>query len=473
MARRNANGEGSIYQRKDRRWEGSVHVTTTTGHRKRLSFYGKTRSEVHVKITEAKAKEQQGVPIPDKSWKLGEYLDYWLENEVVKSRPLTYIRYESTVRLHLKPYIGQYRLTQLSVSMLQAFFDKRTAAGTTLSTLNNMRKVLSSALTHAMRQELLFRNVARLVKLQRYKANENQPWTVDESRQFLEAVKGKRLHAAYLLCILYGFRCGELLGLRWADIDFTQRLIHVRQQLQRVRRELRTADLKTDAGKRDEPLIELAEELLLAHRRAQAQRRHEVGESWGGGATEAELVFTTQVGTPIEPRNFLRDFQAICDRNGLRRIKVHDLRDTNGTIQKDLGIPDKDIQVILGHANVATTRRYYQHVTLDNQRSALEKVQKLFMRTGGSTRCRQLLPSTDELVDQIASSISGAPGWIRTNDLRLRRAPRTRLADRITEVKSIVDAHRRHWLLGLVAVSVAVKFDSTDEAQTGLELSKS
>jgi integrase len=359
-------------------------------------------------------------PLPDKSWRLGEYLDHWLENDVANSRPLTHVRYESIVRLHLKPYVGQYRLAQLSVATIQAFFDRRTGAGTSPSTIHNMRKVLSSALTSAQRQELVFRNVARLVKLPRYKVYGNQPWSVDESRRFLEVVKGTRLYAAYLLCILYGFRCGEVLGLRWVDIDYAQQMIHVRQQLQRVRGELRTADLKTDAGRRDEPLIALAAEHLLVHRQAQACLRHEVGEARRGDFTGAELVFTTKVGTPIEPRNFLRDFQAVCDRHGLRRIKVHDLRDTNGTIQKDLNIPDRDIQAVLGHANVDTTRRYYQHVTIDNQRNALEKVEKLFLRSAGSLPLPSTTAVNQNIIDQIASFISGAPGWTRTNDLRLR-----------------------------------------------------
>ncbi|MFD8492270.1 tyrosine recombinase XerC [Amycolatopsis sp. NPDC059657] len=442
MAGRNANGEGTIYRRKDGRYEAAIFAQTTSSKRKRVRIYGKTRREVHEKLAELKGKTQQGIPIPDREWKLGAYLDYWLENEVAKARPLTHVRYESVVRLHLKPHIGQLRLTQLTVPMLQTFFDQQAVDATSPSTLHNMRKVLSAALTSAQRLEIVFRNVARLIKLPRYKAKENTPWTVDESRSFLQAVKTHRLYPAYLLCILYGFRCGELLGLRWTDVDFSERLIHVRQQLQRVRNRLQTADLKTDAGRRDEPLVSLAAEALSAHFQA---------------AKGAELVFTTKLGTPIEPRNFLRDFQAICDRIGSRRIKVHDLRDTSGTMLKDLKVPDRDIQVILGHSNVNTTRRYYQHVSLDNQRDALEKVERLFIRTAVVTRCRQTLPSNQANVDQIASLISGAPGWTRTNDLRLRRSAFDPFVNRFQSIKEAVSERSRQWILGCVAVSAAVK----------------
>ncbi len=281
--------------------------------------------------------------------------------------------------------------------------------------------VLSAALTQAQREELLFRNVARLVELPTYKPNEIKPWSVDEASRFLEATKPEPLYAAFALLMQYGFRRGEVLGLRWCDIDYTGRLLHIRQQLQRVGGELRVGDLKTDAGRRDEPLTNFASEVLRTHQVTQTKIREAAGASWQGSGDAEELVFTTKSGRPVEPRNFFRSFQRILAAQGIRRITVHGIRHTNATIQKNLHVPDRDIQATLGHADVNTTRRLYEHTDIDNQRDALEKVERLFWRTAGSMRCRQLLPSSQQIVARLTAFFCGTPGRIRTADPLFRR----------------------------------------------------
>ena len=130
MASRRANGEGTIYRRKDGRYEAAVYLETTGGSLKRVRMYGQTREAVHAKLTEAKAKQQQGILLADKVWRVGEYLDYWLEQAVrVKRRPLTYRRHETIVRLYLKPGLGKYPLDRLSVQRVQNFLDRLHAGG--------------------------------------------------------------------------------------------------------------------------------------------------------------------------------------------------------------------------------------------------------------------------------------------------------------------------------------------------------
>lgn len=413
MSARRANGEGTIYKRKDGRYEGAIFLRTASGKSKRTRVYAETRQEVHLKLTELKAKAHQGIPAPDKNWKLGEYLDYWQANTVrTKRRPATYHRNEAIVRLYLKPDLGKFPLARLSVQAVQSFLDQRLQDGRSAAVVHTIRKVLSAALTQAMREELIFRNVARLVELPSYKPDEAQPWTIDETTQFLQAARSDPLYAAFALVVQYGFRRGEILGLRWCDIDFEKRLLHIRQQLQRVGGELRIGDLKTDAGRRVEPLTDAALQLLQQQREAQLATREAAGGAWQGDSTEVGLVFTTKSGRPVEPRNFFRSFQRICSQHGIRRITVHDVRHTNATLQMNLGTHDRHIQAILGHADVSTTRRIYQHSDMENKREALKKVERLFWRGADSDHCRHLLPASHQIVEQLTTFISGAVAGI-------------------------------------------------------------
>ena len=215
MARRNANGEGTIYRRKDGRYEGAVYVLTTSGTRKRVRLYGATRAEVHVKLTEAKAKNDQGIPAADKNWLLGDYLDYWLESVIKPNRrPTTYEAYEGNIRLYLKPGMGALKLTQVTVPALQRFLNQQLSDGRSVRKVEMLKETLSSALSQTMYEELLTRNVAQLVKLPSYESNDVEPWTPAEVTRFFDAAKAHRWYPAFLLVSLYGLRRGEVLGLR-------------------------------------------------------------------------------------------------------------------------------------------------------------------------------------------------------------------------------------------------------------------
>ena len=236
-----------------------------------------------------------------------------------------------------------------------------------------MRTVLSAALTRAMREELVVRNVARLVELPEWRRATIRPWSADEARQFLAVAKPDPLYAAFVLLIFYGLRRGEALGLRWEDIDFDAGTIRIRQQLQRIRGELLLAPLKTQAGKRDLPLLDVVRQALEGQAERQAAYRAEMGLAW----PETGLVFTTRTGRPVEPRNFIRSFRRICDDNKIRLIKVHHLRHTVGSMLKDLGVPARDAQTILGHTRISTTLEIYTDTDEPARREALTRLHGL------------------------------------------------------------------------------------------------
>jgi integrase len=377
--RKRLNGEGTISgPRKDGRYVGAFYAVTTAGTRKRVYVYGRTRAEVHERLVDAQSKAVHGIPVPAQTWKLGPYLDYWLENVVRPTkRPATYALYEMMVRLHLKPHIGKHQLKRLSVPTVQAFLNSQLAAGRSTRNVHVMRQVLSAALTRAMREELVARNVARLVDLPTWEPRAITPWSSDEAIGFLEAASSDPLYPAFVLQLLYGMRRGEVLGLRWQDVDRGSRMIRIRQQVHRAQGQLHIGPVKTKAGNRDLPLLGLADAALSRRKESQDVDRALLGKSWA----DTGLVFTTRTGRPVEPRNLVRSFTRICDHGKLRKISVHAIRHTTASLLKDLKVPPRDAQIILGHANFSTTQQIYTHV---DEAARLEAVTRLNQLLGGA-----------------------------------------------------------------------------------------
>jgi len=373
MGARKRNGEGTISgPRKDGRYVGAFYALTNTGTTKRVYVYGRTYDEAREKLVAEQAKVVAGIPVPAQSWKLGAYLDYWLEHVVKPTRrPATVALYEINIRVHLKPGLGKHQLRRLSVPTVQAFLNGKIKSGQSVRNVQILRQILSTALSRAMREGLVARNVARLVELPAWEPAEVVPWSDTEALSFLVASANDPFHPALVPLLLYGLRRGEVLGLRWADIDGDT--IHVRQQVQRIQGQLHVGPVKTRAGNRDLPLLGLAAHALADRREAQQHDRERLGAAW----IDTGLIFTTRTGRPVEPRNLVRSLARICDDNGIRRIRVHALRHTTASLLKKLGVPPKDAQVILGHAHVTTTQQIYTHVDEPAKRDAITRLNKL------------------------------------------------------------------------------------------------
>jgi integrase len=443
MSGHRATGDGTVYLRKDGRWEGAAYLPTATGKRRRIRVYGKTRPEARAKLTAYLADADRGVRAPDQSWTIAAYLDYWMTNVAPMTlRPKTLELYESVVRVHLKPRLGAKWLTQLSVTTLQQILNQQLADGHSVRTVRLTRTVLSAALTRAMREELVTRNVARLVSLPSWQRQDIEPWTVEEAARFLTAARHEPLYPAFLLLTLYGMRRGEVLGLRWSDIDWDHNQLHVRQQLQQVRNELQVGPVKTNAGKRDLPLLEPVREALNQHQA--------IAEGTG---SHLDLIFRSEADTPLWPRNFVRAFQRVREQAGLRRIKLHHLRHTAATLLKNFGVPARDAQLILGHAHITTTQQIYQHGDVSAQQTALDRVGRaLLVFAGDSGRSRQNQPSIAESVVTNTSFTSGGPGGARTLDTLLKSLIRLGRDPALTSVFLQLRARTNVYILGIVAV---------------------
>ncbi|WP_275464844.1 tyrosine-type recombinase/integrase [Streptomyces noursei] len=374
--KRNPNGAGTITKRKDGRYQAAVYVLQPDGTRARKFAYGKTWTECDAKRRELLNKVDQGVPVPTKSAKLAEWLPYWLDNVIKPRRKrTTYAKYEVHVRLYLVPMLGTKRLESLSVADVRRFLRdverKRSAA-----TAKESHRVLRTALMAACREELITRNVATLVEPPKPESRDLSPWSLDETLTFLSASRRDPLYAAFVIAIALGFRRGEIVGLRWADVDLDRREIRVRKQRQRVGGEAYDDDPKGRRRRQTLPLPAICLAPLRWQRMRQADMRQRAGKEW----VETGYVFTTRTGRPIEPRNLYRSFTRVAKNADLRVIRLHDARHGCATLLTAAGVAPRVVMEILGHSQIAITMNTYTHVVQDTQREAVSHMDRLLKR---------------------------------------------------------------------------------------------
>ncbi|MCX5169627.1 site-specific integrase [Streptomyces antibioticus] len=373
--KRNPNGAGSIWQRKDGRYEARVYVPQPDGTRKRKTVYGATWEECDTKRQELVRRDRQGIPTPTRSAKLSEWLPYWLAHYVEPRRKLsTYDKYETHVRLYLVPLLGTKRLESLSVADVRRFIT-RVQNVHTAATAKEAHRVLRTALTAAVREELITRNVASLVEPPRVKQREIRPWTLEETLSFLEAARKDALYAAFVLAVAMGLRRGELVGLRWSDVDLDNHVLYVRQQTQRRRGTLYDDDPKSRRS-RVVPMPALCLAPLRWHRLKQRETYGRTGVEW----SESGYIFATRNGRPVEPRNVYRSFTRVAADAGLRVVRLHDARHGCATLLTAAGVAPRVIMEILGHSQISITMDVYTHVVHDTQREAISHMDRLLKR---------------------------------------------------------------------------------------------
>jgi integrase len=228
MMGRRGNGEGSISRRKDGRWEAKYTAHTADGP-KRRALYGKTRKEAADKLAKALADHASGYTFDTENMTVGEYLDRWLNDSDRGSvRTSTYERHEQIVRLHLKPALGRVKLSKLTPSHVQGLYRDKLDSGLSPATVQKIHAVLHKGLNQALKWNMIPRNVADAVKAPRPDPKEMHPLSPDEARKLIEATRGDKLEALYILAVHTGLRQGELLALKWEDVDLNEEVIRIR-----------------------------------------------------------------------------------------------------------------------------------------------------------------------------------------------------------------------------------------------------
>jgi integrase len=359
MTKKRGNGEGSIYRRKDGRWVGQFTVYTAQGPKYRY-IYGKTRAVVAKKLTKAMADRNSGLIFDTGKLTVGEYLDNWLQNSVrgtVQDR--TFERHEQIVRLHIKPTLGRLKLKALGPAHIQGLYRDRLDSGLAPATVQKIHVVLHKALSQAVMWSLAPRNATEAVTAPRSTQKEIRPLDREQVKTLLEAARGDRLEALYVLAVTTGMRQGELLGLKWEDVDLANGTIHVRRILTRKGGRLLLGEPKTKKSRRTLQLASHALGALKAHCKAQLEERMAHMGLW----KDHGLVFATQIGTLVNPTNLTkRSFKPLLERAGLPQARFHDLRHTAATLLLMQSVHPKYVQELLGHATIAITLDTYSHV---------------------------------------------------------------------------------------------------------------
>jgi len=295
------NSEGSIYRQRENLWAASITLDTAEGH-KRKYFYGKTRKEVQEKLAAAMHDRQQGTLVMTPKQTVEQFLANWLTAHNPSVRPRTTERYEGFVRLHVIPVIGRVRLDKLSAQHIQTLYAQKLEEGLSPTTVNTLHMMLHKALKDAVRWGLVARNVCDLVSPPRRAHYEFKSLTKEQAQQLLTSLHGHNMEALFVLALTTGMRRGEILALKWQDIDFEQNILQVRRIFTRSKGQRYVlAEPKTDKSRRNLILPSLVVYLLKQHRMSQQQAKSEAGEYWQAN----DLVFCTALGTPLNPNKVL------------------------------------------------------------------------------------------------------------------------------------------------------------------------
>lgn len=295
------------------------------------------------------------------------------------------VNYELFVRLHIVPRLGAKRLDRLSVRDIQTWINEvaRTCqccaqgkdaarpekkrrccaigkcceARLSSRTVNDIRACLRAALSQAVTEDLIAKNMANSIKVPSVRKRKGKAWSSEEARQYLESARSEHdpLYAAYVLILVLGLRKGEVLGLTWDDVDLDAGELSIGRQLQRVSKQLLHRETKTTTSAATLPLPDICVAALRLRKVEEARARELAGSAWQGG----KLIFTTKWGTPIEPHNFNRSWDARCATAGVRKITVHDGRRTCATLLVDLDVHPREVMQILRHAQIAVTMEIY------------------------------------------------------------------------------------------------------------------
>ncbi len=362
---RRGHGEGSIYRHNDRLWAASI----TLPNGRRQTFYAHSRSEAAEKLTAALHSRHDGVPIPSGRETVAHFLNEWLTMVHSQLRERTWVRYEQLVRVHLLPDLGKKTLRALQPRDLQSLYSKLLDTNLSPTTVHHVHMVIHRALGQALRLELVARNVADLVDPPRMAHHEMATLSDVDVRRLLSATAEDRLAALWLLAVTTGMRQGELLALRWADLDLTRRALQVTGTLQRTKGQgLVRSEPKTARSRRRIMLGDLAVAALQKRRAEQVSERLVAGAKW----QDQDLVFATESGGPLDGSELLRHFRRLLTQADLPRIRFHDLRHTAATLMLSRGVHPKVAADMLGHSTVAITLDLYSHSTEPMHRSAAD-----------------------------------------------------------------------------------------------------
>ncbi len=359
-SKRRPRGEGSLRRLDDGRWLFRLYV----GGR-RLQRTTSTQREALDALAELKRLAASGASVAN--YTVADALNEFLSHGQASRgwAPATVRAYASAIESHLKPGLGRQLLRDLTVSQVQYMLDRLLADGHSGRHVAHVRGVLRTAIAHAMRSELVGRNVAALAASPPVRRQEMRALGVEQLGMLFTALDGERLRPMFVTAATLGLRRGELIALRWTDVDLDTHTLTVRRTGSRIAGEYVEGQPKSARSRRT---ISLPASLVAQLRRqstAIAEEKLRLGASW----IDEDRVFPGQGGGPLGATTIAKTLDAALSRAGLPHVRVHDLRHSAATMLLTAGGSLRDVQEMLGHSSYSLTADVYAHI-LDEQRQA-------------------------------------------------------------------------------------------------------
>ena len=378
MAKKRANGEGNLRKREDRNgWEARYYDAKGNRH----SVYGKTQAEVRKRLAEAVKKEEEkdSELEEEEDLTVGQWLAIWQRDFLGNVKPGTMISYETQIRVHILPALGEIKLTALRTPVVQRLYNQILAKGLSPKTIKNIHGCLHRALDIAVRVGYLTKNPTSACILPTVRQAEMQPLDTPDLKKLLEALRGEEYEAIITTALFTGMRSGELLGLTWDCVDFSNGIIRVTKQLLQPRRKGRPFAYGTPKNGKGRTLTPapFVMSVLSEHKKAQDLHRQAVGPAWDDGGFP-NLVFTHPDGSHLSQPTVWKALQKILKKAGLERHRFHDLRHTYVVNAFRAGDDVKTVQQNAGHYSAAFTLDRYAHVTETMRRESADRMQNFF-----------------------------------------------------------------------------------------------
>jgi integrase len=358
-------------------WSTVVDLGTdpATGKRRQKRISGHTRKDVERQAAEAIQRAETGF-LDSKRVTVADFFSRWLEATAPTLRPSTLRRYRDLARLHLFDTIGRIPLAKLTPGDVQRLYSDRLTRLSPTS-VRHLHNLLHTMLDDAVKWGLIVRNVCDAVDPPRRNRPETQTWNAAEVARVLVTAADDDLEAFWRLALTTGMRRGELLGVKWSDIDLESGSLSVRRSLSRGESSrLVEGEPKTQAGRRRISLSASVVESLRRHRVRQLEYRLQAGVAY----TDHGYVFTNETGGYLHPNSVTVRYRKLIERAGVPAIRFHDLRHTSATLMLSEGIHPKIVQERLGHTDIAMTLNLYSHVSPDMQRQAADAIETAILR---------------------------------------------------------------------------------------------
>lgn len=370
MANKNrGRNEGSVFQLSNKRWRAQIYQS---GSRHSRNFL--TKEEALSWLRTTRVNMERGFDLKGGNTTVAEYLEEWLDNHRISLRSKTAHAYSRMIKNHILPFLGNKRLKDLKLVTIEEFYSELLQKGLGPRTIRITHNILHTSLAKAVKYGLLIYNPTQGASLPRYFHNEMNVMDTSQVTQFLVAAQNSKYHVLFHFAITTGMRFGELLGLRWTDVQWNAGVIHIQRQMQDVPGEgCVFVEPKTNAGRRTIKLGEGSLDLLRHHKQDQEFQQKVVGQRWRG----MDLVFTNTIGGPGVTSNIRKEFHRVLDLAGLPQIRFHDLRHTTASLLLNNKVPVIVVSNMLGHSKPSVTLDIYAHVFHDMQGEAAVIMDKL------------------------------------------------------------------------------------------------